>query len=117
VHVLEVALAPLLDRRLPRARPVPRFPAVRRDIAVELPEEVRWSQIEQAVRGTLGNVLKELRLFDRYSGKGVDVGRKSLAMGLILQDASRTLTDDDADRCVRDAVAALESTCKAKLRG
>ena len=117
VHVLEVALAPLLERRLPRSRPVPRFPSVRRDIAVDLPEEVRWSQIEQAVRGTLGNVLKELRLFDRYSGKGVDVGRKSLAMGLILQDASRTLTDDDADRCVRDAVAALESTCKAKLRG
>ena len=117
LQVLEVALAQLLDRRLPKARPVPRFPSVRRDIAVELPEEVRWSQIEQAVRGTLGNVLKELRLFDRYSGKGVDVGRKSLAMGLILQDASRTLTDDDADRCVRDAVAALESTCKAKLRG
>ncbi|HEV2622623.1 MAG TPA: phenylalanine--tRNA ligase subunit beta [Frateuria sp.] len=117
VHVLEVALAPLLDRRLPKARPVPRFPSVRRDIAVDLPEEVRWSQIEQTVRGTLGSVLKELRLFDRYSGKGVDAGRKSLAMGLILQDASRTLTDDDADRCVRDAVAALESTCKAKLRG
>jgi phenylalanyl-tRNA synthetase beta chain len=117
VHVLELALAPLLDRRLPRARPVPRFPSVRRDIAVELPEEVRWSQIEQVVRGTLGGVLKELRLFDRYSGKGVDMGRKSLAMGLILQDASRTLTDDDADTCVRDVVAALETTCKAKLRG
>ncbi|HET6803895.1 MAG TPA: phenylalanine--tRNA ligase subunit beta [Frateuria sp.] len=117
VHVLEVALAPLLERRLPKARAVPRFPSVRRDIAVEVPEEVRWSQIEQVVRGTLGDVLQELRLFDRYSGKGVDAGRKSLAMGLILQDASRTLTDDDADRCVRDAVAALESTCKAKLRG
>jgi phenylalanyl-tRNA synthetase beta chain len=117
VQVMEVALAPLLDRRLPRARPVPRHPSVRRDIAVELPEEVSWSHIEQTVRGTLGGVLKELRLFDRYAGKGVDTGRKSLAMGLILQDASRTLTDDDADRCVRDAVAALESTCKAKLRG
>ena len=117
VHVLEVALVPLLERRLPSARPVPRFPSVRRDIAVEVPEEASWSQIEQVVRGTLGGVLKALRLFDRYSGKGVETGRKSLAMGLILQDASRTLTDDDADRCVRDAVAALESTCKAKLRG
>jgi phenylalanyl-tRNA synthetase beta chain len=117
VHVLEVALASLLERHLPRARPVPRFPSVRRDIAVEVPEEASWSQIEQVVRATLGPLLKELRLFDRYSGKGVEAGRKSLAMGLILQDASRTLTDDDADRCVREAVAALESTCKAKLRG
>jgi phenylalanyl-tRNA synthetase beta chain len=117
VHVLELALEPLLARRLPLAQPVPRFPAVRRDIAMDLPEEISWSQIEQIVRGSLGTRLQELRLFDRYSGKGVEAGRKSLAMGLILQDASRTLTDDDADRCVREAVAALEQTCKAKLRG
>jgi phenylalanyl-tRNA synthetase beta chain len=114
---MELALEPLLARRLPRAQPVPRFPAVRRDIALDLPEAVHWSQIEQLVRDTLGERLKELRLFDRYSGKGVEAGRKSLAMGLILQDASRTLTDDDADRCVREAVAALEQTCKARLRG
>jgi phenylalanyl-tRNA synthetase beta chain len=117
VHVLELALEPLLARRLPKARPVPRFPAVRRDIAMDLPEEISWSQIEQTVRGTLGERLKELCLFDRYSGKGVESGRKSLAMGLILQDASRTLTDDDADRCIREAIAALEQSCKAKLRG
>jgi phenylalanyl-tRNA synthetase beta chain len=117
VHVLELTLEPLLARRLPLASPVPRFPAGRRDIAMDLPEEINWSQIEQTVRGSLGLRLQELRLFDRYSGKGVEAGRKSLAMGLILQDASRTLTDDDADRCVREAVAALEQTCKAKLRG
>jgi phenylalanyl-tRNA synthetase beta chain len=90
---------------------------VRRDIALDLPQDVRWSQVEQVVRKALGERLQELRLFDRYSGKGVEEGRKSLAMGLILQDASRTLTDDDADRCIREAVAALEHTCKAKLRG
>jgi phenylalanyl-tRNA synthetase beta chain len=117
VHVLELALDPLLDRRLPKAQAVPRFPAVRRDIAVDVPEQVSWSQIEHAVRGSLGAALVALRLFDRYSGKGVEAGRKSLAMGLILQDASRTLTDDDADRCVRNAVAALEVSCEAKLRG
>lgn len=117
VHVLEVALAPLLTRHLPQATAVSRFPAVRRDIAMDLPESVSWSQIEQVVRATLGQRLKELRLFDRYSGKGVEAGRKSLAMGLILQDASRTLTDDDADRWVREAVDALEQTCQGKLRG
>jgi phenylalanyl-tRNA synthetase beta chain len=117
VHVLELALEPVLARRLPSAQPVSRFPTVRRDIAMDLPEEISWSQIEQTVRATLVTRLKQLLLFDRYSGKGVEAGRKSLAMGLILQDASRTLTDDDADRCVREAIAALEQTCKAKLRG
>ncbi len=117
VHVMEVALEPLLSRRLPRSSPVVRHPSVRRDIALDLPEDVNWSQIETVIRRSMGVVLKELRLFDRYVGKGVEAGRKSLAMGLILQDASRTLTDDDADRCVRQAIAALEQTCKAKLRG
>jgi phenylalanyl-tRNA synthetase beta chain len=117
VQVLELALEPLLARRLPHAQAIGRFPSVRRDIAVDLPESVSWAQVEQAVRASLGKQLSSLRLFDRYSGKGVEDGRKSLAMGLILQDDSRTLTDDDADRCVREAVAALEQTCKAKLRG
>ncbi len=117
VHVLELALEPLLARRLPKAQPVARFPSVRRDIAVEVPEGVAWARIGEVVRDSLGTVLQELRLFDRYSGKGVEAGRKSLAMGLILQDASRTLTDDDADRWVRQAIAALEQTCQAKLRG
>ena len=117
VHVMELALEPLLARRLPKAMPVPRFPSVRRDIAVDLPEEVSWAQVERCVRQALGGLLTELRLFDRYSGKGVETGRKSLAMGLILQDASRTLTDDDADRCVREAVTALETSCKARWRG
>ncbi|HEY9132473.1 MAG TPA: phenylalanine--tRNA ligase subunit beta [Dyella sp.] len=117
VHVMELALEPLLNRRLPAARPVPRFPSVRRDIAVDLPEDVSWSQVEQVVRASLGERLTSLVLFDRYSGKGVEIGRKSLAMGLILQDASRTLTDIDADQCVGDAVSALENSCRAKLRG
>jgi phenylalanyl-tRNA synthetase beta chain len=117
VHVMELALESILARRLPSADRVARFPAVRRDIAVELPEEVSWSAVEAAVRGALGEVLKEIRLFDRYAGKGIDEGRKSLAMGLILQDASRTLTDDDADARVAEAVGALEKTCKARLRG
>jgi phenylalanyl-tRNA synthetase beta chain len=96
---------------------VARFPAVRRDIAMDLPDDVSWATVEGAVRGALGELLKSIRLFDRYVGKGVEEGRKSLAMGLILQDASRTLTDDDADARVADAVTALEQTCKARLRG
>jgi phenylalanyl-tRNA synthetase beta subunit (EC 6.1.1.20) len=117
VYVMELALEPILARRMPNAIRVARFPAVRRDIAVDLPEDVTWASVEGAVRGAIGDMLKEVRLFDRYVGKGVEEGRKSLAMGLILQDASRTLTDDDADACVAGGVKALEQTCKARLRG
>lgn len=117
VYVAELDLDAVCERRLPRAGIVGRFPSVRRDIAVDLPESVLWAQVQACIREALGMRLKTLRLFDKYQGDGVDKGRKSLAMGLILQDESRTLTDDDATRCVQDAVAALERTCSARLRG
>ncbi len=117
IQLLEVAVAALLERKLPWAHAVARFPSVRRDLALDLPEDTAWVQVEQVLRTTLGSRLFALRLFDQYRGPGLEAGRKSLAVGLILQDASRTLTDEDADRCVREAVAALEQACKAKLRG
>lgn len=117
VYVLEANLAALTGRRLPQARPIPRYPSVRRDLALDFPEATAWAQIDALLRERLGERLVELRLFDCYRGQGVEAGRKSLAMGLILQDTSRTLTDDDADHCVREAVTALEQTCKAKWRG
>jgi phenylalanyl-tRNA synthetase beta chain len=117
VMVFELVLDVVTRRAVPHARPLSRYPSVRRDIAVVVPDEVSWSSIEACVRGAVGPVLVDLRLFDRYRGPNLGTGIKSLAMGLILQDASRTLTDQDADQCVALAVAALESGCKARLRG
>jgi phenylalanyl-tRNA synthetase beta chain len=78
---------------------------------------VASGQVERTVRMSLGNVLGELRVFDQYLGPNLGSGAKSLAIGLILQDDSRTLTDEDADRCVAQAVTALERECHARLRG
>ncbi len=117
VYVAEVDLGAVCRRSLPRAGTVGRFPSVRRDIAIEVPVDATWASVETSVREALGVRLKALRLFDLYQGQGVEEGRKSLAMGLILQDESRTLTDEDANRCVADAVAALERDCTARLRG
>ena len=63
-----------------------------------------------------GQSLRELRLFDRYAGKGVETGFKSLAMALILQDESRTLTDRDVESVVAAVVAALEHEHAAVIR-
>ena len=95
---------------------LPRFPSVRRDIAIEVDEGVEWARIEAAIRSGLQTMLNELVLFDCFRGPGLQTGRKSLAIGLILQDDSRTLTDQDADRCVADVVALLGREFGAKLR-
>ncbi|HET9819931.1 MAG TPA: phenylalanine--tRNA ligase subunit beta, partial [Rhodanobacteraceae bacterium] len=117
VHVFEVRSDALRQRAIPIARGLPRFPSVRRDIAIEVDEAVEWGKVAEAIRAGLPTMLHELVLFDCFRGPGLSQGRKSLAIGLILQDSSRTLTDQDADRCVADVVARLEGDLGANLRG
>ena len=117
VFVFELDIDAVAPRPLPRAEPVSRYPSVRRDLSFELPEDVPYADIEASIRTAVGATLTAVVLFDRYAGANLGIGIKSLAMGLILQERYRTLTDQDADRCVALAVAALESDCKAKLRG
>ncbi len=112
----EVDLAPLQHRALPRAAGLSRFPSVRRDLAFVVPESVSWAAVEASVRGAAGPFLRDLRLFDRYVGKGVETGCKSLAMGLILQEESRTLTDREVDQAVAAVIAALRGDHGAEIR-
>ena len=117
VLVLEANLGDLASGTVPLARPVSTFPSIRRDIAVVVPDSVAYAGIESCIREAVGTELTEVIVFDRYSGANLGSGAKSLAIGLILQDDSRTLTVEDADRCVARAIAALEGQCQAKLRG
>ncbi|MBB4131895.1 phenylalanine--tRNA ligase subunit beta [Xanthomonas sp. 3075] len=116
VIAFELQLAPLVQRALPRAGELSRFPSVRRDLAFLVPEEVSWAALSASVRTSVGPLLREVQLFDRYVGQGVEPGFKSLAMGLILQDNSRTLTDRDVDAVVTDVVAAIEREHRARIR-
>ena len=117
VYVFELDLRALTQRQVPSAAALSRFPSVRRDIAIVLADDIPYATVEKAVRQAVGERLVDLVLFDRYIGPHLGKGVKSLAMGLILQDGSRTLTDQDADQCVELAVSALATGCKAKLRG
>jgi len=117
VYAFEFDLEPIVARTVPRGAAVARFPSVRRDLSFELPENVSYAAVEMAVRHAVGAVLHEIFLFDRYAGPNLAQGLKSVAIGLILQDDSRTLTDADADESVDLAVAALQRDCQARLRG
>ncbi|MGH8212344.1 MAG: phenylalanine--tRNA ligase subunit beta, partial [Rhodanobacteraceae bacterium] len=116
VYAFEIQSGPLRRRTVPVAQSLPRFPSVRRDIAIELPRTVGWAEVEAILRGALGVLLARVFVFDVYTGPNLKEGEKSIAIGLILQDGSRTLTDQDADRCVADAVASLKNTFGARLR-
>jgi phenylalanyl-tRNA synthetase beta chain len=116
VVAFELDFEPLLQRKVPDARPLSRFPSVRRDLAFVVADSVPWAAIEESVRAAAGPCLQDLRLFDRYVGKGVETGFKSLAMGLILQDESRTLTDRDVDVVVAGVAEALQREHGARIR-
>jgi phenylalanyl-tRNA synthetase beta chain len=117
VVAFELDLEPLLARGIPAAGALSRFPSVRRDLAFVVADGVPWVAVAATVRASAGPVLKQLRLFDRYRGKGVEPGFKSLAMGLILQEDSRTLTDREVEAVVADVMAALQKEHDAVIRG
>jgi phenylalanyl-tRNA synthetase beta chain len=101
---------------LPGFKEISRFPAIRRDIAVVVDEGVPVQELLGSIRAAGGGLLTESKVFDIFSGDRIDSGRKSVAFGLILQDYSRTLTDDEADRVVANVVARLEAEFGARIR-
>ena len=114
--LFELALEPLLRGKIPVFEPISRFPAVRRDLAVVVAEEVSAAALLAGARAAAGSLLQDVRIFDIYRGTGIDSGRKSVALGLILQDSSRTLTDEDADAAMARVADRLRRDLGATIR-
>ncbi|MEL0167984.1 MAG: phenylalanine--tRNA ligase subunit beta [Pseudomonadaceae bacterium] len=116
VFVFELAVAKICQGELPRFAELSRYPEVRRDIALVVDREVLAQDLLSAIRDAAGEHLKNLRLFDVYEGKGIDPHRKSMAIGLTLQDSSRTLTDDEVNAVMDRVLQSLEQGFNATLR-
>ncbi len=108
----EVALA----ASIPTFVSLSKYPEVRRDLAMIVPEEVTIEQIMEGARSAAPATLKDLRLFDIYRGKGIEDGAKSVALGLILQESSRTLNEVDIDAAVAAIATHLREKLQAKIR-
>jgi phenylalanyl-tRNA synthetase beta chain len=116
VYIFELDLEAVRQTYLPSFRPLSKFPEVRRDLAILIDENISAQSIEECIRDSTSEILQDVRLFDIYTGKGVDEGLKSVAFGLILQDFSRTLTDQDIDSEIESVVNALNQNFAATLR-
>jgi phenylalanyl-tRNA synthetase beta chain len=114
--VFELALTDALTRGERRHRGISRFPAVRRDLALLLRREIPATHVADTVRSVLGALLADLQIFDVYQGKGIDEAEKSLGLGLTLQDASATLTDERIAQSMAAVLAKLAEVHGAKLR-
>ncbi len=114
--LFELRLEPLLQGKIPAFAPISRFPSVRRDLALVVDEQVSAAALLAGAREAAGSLLQEARIFDIYRGPGIDSGRKSVALGLILQDSSRTLTDEDADGTMQRVADRLRRDLGATIR-
>ena len=113
-----VDIEPLLESAelKPEYKPLPRYPALMRDIAVLVDDRITVGQMERVIKEKAGEILEEVRLFDVYKGKQVPEGKKSVAFSLAFRSADRTLTDDEANNAMRKIVTALEGGFGAQLR-
>ncbi|MDH3266735.1 MAG: phenylalanine--tRNA ligase subunit beta, partial [Gammaproteobacteria bacterium] len=116
VFVFELDAAVALESVLPLAKEISKFPSIRRDIAVIVDEKISAKELVDAVASSAPGLISSIRIFDIYQGPGIEAGRKSVALGLILQETSRTLTDDDADAAMTAAVRQLQDKFAAELR-
>ena len=114
--LFEVDYRAALAARMPRFEEISRFPRVRRDLAVVIDEKVSLRQLHERVTFAASSLLRDIRVFDVFRGPGIENGRKSVALGLIFQDNSRTLADEDADRLLAAIRADLSATLGAGFR-
>ncbi len=117
VLAFELDINILSKREIIHTKDISRFPSVRRDLALLVPEKISFADIRSNVIDLSGDLLTNLVLFDLYSGQNVEKGYKSLAIGLILQNVSCTLTDEVVDSLVQNVVQGLEERLDAQLRG
>jgi phenylalanyl-tRNA synthetase beta chain len=117
LQLFELATARLGDAVKPGFTPLSKFPSIRRDIAIVVDTSVTFDAVSRCVRDAAGDLLRDFLLFDVYAGDRVDPGRKSMALGLILQASSQTLTDQDVEAVTARVLDRLAEDVGAELRG
>jgi phenylalanyl-tRNA synthetase beta chain len=114
--VFELDQEPLTEHALPSAKTVSRLPAVRRDIAIVVAETIPAEAVLDALRQASPSHVEHVGLFDLYRGPGIEQGKKSLAILVLMQDTARTLTDAEIDATVADLLRVLRERFDASIR-
>jgi phenylalanyl-tRNA synthetase beta chain len=116
VFLFELDQNLLLNKRIPVFKSLSKYPSVRRDLALIVKEEVSSSEIINCIKSSAEPALQDVIIFDIYRGKGVEEGSKSVALSLIMQDDTQTLTDSEIDAIVSRLLTLLTNEKNAKLR-
>ncbi|MBV53861.1 MAG: phenylalanine--tRNA ligase subunit beta [Coxiellaceae bacterium] len=116
VFLFEADMKYLQSVELPSAQAVSKFPSVRRDLSLIMDQQIVSSEVLRVIKQYGGPYLENVHIFDVYQGEECGVGKKSIALGLTFQAASRTLVDDDINQVIDIIMKALKNTLNATLR-
>lgn len=114
--VFELDFSMVTAVKVPAYAEVSKFPAVIRDLAVVVDQDIALQSLLDGVKGKANTLVKDVQLFDVYAGKGVAENKKSLALRIVMQDTQRTLLDSEVDAAMQQLVSFLEETFGAQLR-
>lgn len=114
----EIELLPLLEnaQHVPQLRALPRFPSIRRDLSLVVPESLAFEKLEQLIRGVRPEHLEDLEYVTTYRGKPLEKGTKSVTVSLIFRSPTTTLTSEQVESSVKDVIDAATSQLGATLR-
>ena len=114
--LFELRYAAIRQGALAQFQPISRYPSIRRDLAIVVDTGTSAADLRRVVADAAGALLQKLVFFDVYQGEGIETGRKSIAFGLILQDYSRTLTEQEIESVVARVTGRLDEEFGATLR-
>ncbi|MAQ10245.1 MAG: phenylalanine--tRNA ligase subunit beta, partial [Gammaproteobacteria bacterium] len=115
-YLFELDIREIVARTIPSVQEISRFPVIRRDIAVVVSASITSSQLRQVVTSNAPEYFVNLKLFDVYTGKGIENNSKSIGLGLTFQHPSRTLKDDEVNSAMEKIVTAMKKQLSANLR-
>jgi phenylalanyl-tRNA synthetase beta chain len=115
-YLFEIEAQALCTKTVAKFTEISKFPAIRRDLAIVVERDISAEAVLECIRSVAPAGLINLKLFDLYQGEHIDSGRKSLGLGLTLQEQSRTLTDEEVDAAIEAVMNTLGTKLGATLR-
>jgi phenylalanyl-tRNA synthetase beta chain len=116
LFVFEIPLTEAWKVKIPEFRALSKYPAIRRDLSLTMPKEVSASALKETILQVGGPLVQDVIIFDVYAGKGIEVGKKSLALSLLLQHPSRTLVDEEVNDIIKKVTITVSQEFQAMLR-
>jgi len=117
VYAFEVYMKSISKTSLPSYQGTSKYPSVRRDIAMIVDDAISYQQISNIITDELGSLLVDVFVFDKYQGENIGSGKRSLAVGLVLQQKNSTFEDKDVDKLMSKVVSSIKENLDVEIRG